>query len=111
MSSNQASVVLAHGAWADGSSWAKVIAPLAADGIRVIAALLPLTSFEEDVAALDRTVERAPGPIVLVGHAYSAGRGARDYPRGDGRSRRRLKGAIAGVPFVSDNPVLQRIAR
>jgi pimeloyl-ACP methyl ester carboxylesterase len=65
------SVVLAHGAWADGSSWAKVIAPLAADGIRVLAAPLPLTSFAEDTAAVERTLERASRPIVLAGHAYA----------------------------------------
>ena len=65
------SVVLVHGAWADGSSWAKVIAPLAADGMEVIAAPLPLTSFADDVAALNRTLERAKGPVVLVGHAYA----------------------------------------
>ena len=71
MSSNNVSVVLVHGAWADGSSWAKVIAPLAADGFKVVAAPLPLTSFRDDVAALDRTLERVRGPIVLVGHAYA----------------------------------------
>ena len=71
MSSNDLSVVLVHGAWADGSSWAKVIAPLAADGVKVVAAPLPLTSFRDDVAALDRTLERVRGPIVLVGHAYA----------------------------------------
>jgi pimeloyl-ACP methyl ester carboxylesterase len=64
-------VVLAHGAWADGSSWAKVIAPLAAEGIRVLAAPLPLTSFAEDTAAVERTLERASGPVVLAGHAYA----------------------------------------
>ncbi|MGA8379676.1 MAG: alpha/beta hydrolase [Stellaceae bacterium] len=71
MSSNDASVVLVHGAWADGSSWAKVIGLLAADGIKVVAAPLPLTSFRDDVAALDRTLERATGLVVLVGHAYA----------------------------------------
>jgi pimeloyl-ACP methyl ester carboxylesterase len=71
MSLTDASVVLVHGAWADGSSWAKVIGPLAADGVRVVAAPLPLTSFEDDVAALDRTLERATGSVVLVGHAYA----------------------------------------
>src|ERR1700678_3424806 len=69
--SNDVSVVLVHGAWADGSSWAKVIAPLAAVGIKVVAAPLPLTSFRDDVAALDRTLERVGGPIVLAGHAYA----------------------------------------
>jgi len=69
--SNKASVVLVHGAWADGSSWAKVIALLAAEGVKAVAAPLPLTSFAEDVAALDRTLERVNGPVVLVGHAYA----------------------------------------
>jgi pimeloyl-ACP methyl ester carboxylesterase len=71
MSSNDVSVVLVHGAWADGSSWAKVIEPLAADGVKATAAPLPLTSFSDDVAALDRTLERAEGPVVLAGHAYA----------------------------------------
>jgi pimeloyl-ACP methyl ester carboxylesterase len=71
MSLSDASVVLVHGAWADGSSWAKVIRPLAASGVKVVAAPLPLTSFHDDVAALDRTLERATGSIVLVGHAYA----------------------------------------
>jgi pimeloyl-ACP methyl ester carboxylesterase len=71
MSSQNVSVVLVHGAWADGSSWAKVIKPLVADGVNVVAAPLPLTSFQEDVAALDRTLERMRGLVVLVGHAYA----------------------------------------
>ena len=71
MSSNDLTVVLVHGAWADGSSWAKIIGPLAADGIKVVAAPLPLASFRDDVAALDRTLERVTGPVVLVGHAYA----------------------------------------
>jgi pimeloyl-ACP methyl ester carboxylesterase len=71
MVSKPVSAVLVHGAWADGSSWAKIIAPLAADGIKVVAAPLPLTSFHDDVAALDRTLERMSGPVVLVGHAYA----------------------------------------
>src|ERR1700754_1457380 len=71
MSSSGVNVVLVHGAWADGSSWAKVIGPLAAEGIKVAAVPLPLTSFHEDVAALDRTLERTTGPVVLVGHAYA----------------------------------------
>jgi pimeloyl-ACP methyl ester carboxylesterase len=68
--STDTSVVLVHGAWADGSSWAKVIAPLAAERIKLVAAPLPLTSFSDDVAALDRALERVSGPVVLVGHAY-----------------------------------------
>jgi pimeloyl-ACP methyl ester carboxylesterase len=71
MSPNDVSVVLVHGAWADGSSWSNIIRPLAADGIKVEAAPLPLTSFRDDVAALDRALARAPGPVVLAGHAYA----------------------------------------
>ncbi len=71
MSTSVGSVVLVHGAWADGSSWSKVVRPLAADGLVVSAAPLPLTSFPDDVAALDRALERAPGPVVLAAHAYA----------------------------------------
>lgn len=64
-------VVVTHGAWADGSSWARVIAPLVAAGHKILAAPLPLTSFEADVAAVEQTLERLPGPTVLVAHAYA----------------------------------------
>jgi pimeloyl-ACP methyl ester carboxylesterase len=73
MAMNNATVVLVHGAWADGSSWSKVIAPLAAIGVKTVAAPLPLTSFGDDVAALDRTLDRVEGPVVLAGHAYAGG--------------------------------------
>jgi pimeloyl-ACP methyl ester carboxylesterase len=65
------SVVLAHGAWADGSSWARVITALQAEVVKVIAAPLPLTSLADDVAALNHSLDRTQGPIVLVGHAYA----------------------------------------
>lgn len=71
MSAKQLNVVLVHGAWADGSSWAKVIAALAVEGFNVLAAPLPLTSFQDDVAALERALERVEGPVMLVGHAYA----------------------------------------
>jgi pimeloyl-ACP methyl ester carboxylesterase len=71
MSLNDSSVVLVHGAWADGSSWSKVISALRAEGARVVAAPLPLTSLADDLAALDRTLQRIEGPVVLVGHAYA----------------------------------------
>jgi pimeloyl-ACP methyl ester carboxylesterase len=73
MSHENVSVIMVHGAWADGSSWAKVIGPLAADGVEVLAAPLPLTSFVEDSAAVERTLERASGPVILAGHAYAGG--------------------------------------
>jgi pimeloyl-ACP methyl ester carboxylesterase len=71
MTMNEVSVVLAHGGWADGSSWARVITGLAAHGIKAVAAPLPLTDLADDVAALNRTIERMPGPVVLASHAYA----------------------------------------
>jgi hypothetical protein len=71
MSGTGIGVVVAHGAWADGSSWARVVSPLLAEGHRVLAAPLPLTSFEADVAAVEQTLDRLPGPAVLVAHAYA----------------------------------------
>jgi pimeloyl-ACP methyl ester carboxylesterase len=65
------SVVLVHGAWADGSSWNDIIGPLLADGLNVLAAPIPLTSLSDDVAALDRALERTDGPVVLAAHAYA----------------------------------------
>lgn len=67
----EATFVLVHAAWADSSSWAPVIHRLQQRGHNVIAAPLPLTSFGGDVAALNRVLERAGGPTVLAGHAYS----------------------------------------
>ena len=71
MAIKDVSVVLAHGAWADGSSWARVITALKAEAVNVSAAPLPLTSLAEDVAALNRSLDRTQGPIVLAGHAYA----------------------------------------
>src|SRR5262245_16347547 len=71
MAIRDVSVVLAHGAWADGSSWARVIAALKSEAVKVFAAPLPLTSLAADVAALSRSLDRTEGPIVLAGHAYA----------------------------------------
>lgn len=71
MTKGNVNVVLAHGAWADGSSWNEVITPLQRQGISVIAAPLPLTSLSDDVAALDRAIARTQGPVVLAAHAYA----------------------------------------
>lgn len=70
-SKGTASVVLVHGAWADGSSWSDIISPLQSKGLNVLAAPIPLTSLSDDVAALDRALERTNGPAVLVAHAYA----------------------------------------
>lgn len=66
-----ATVVLVHGAWADGSSWAHVITLLQSEGLKTMAAPIPLTSLSDDVAALERALERTDGPVVLVAHAYA----------------------------------------
>jgi pimeloyl-ACP methyl ester carboxylesterase len=66
-------VVLVHGAWADGYSWSRVITGLHQAGIPVIAAPIPLTSLADDVDALNRTIDRTDGPVVVVGHAYAGG--------------------------------------
>jgi pimeloyl-ACP methyl ester carboxylesterase len=71
MATKDVSVVLAHGAWADGSSWARVITALKAEAVNVSAAPLPLTSLADDVAALNRSLDRTEGPIVIAGHAYA----------------------------------------
>jgi pimeloyl-ACP methyl ester carboxylesterase len=63
--------VLVHGAWADGTSWHKVIDALVVGGAKAIAAPLPLTSVSDDIRALDRCLARIEGPIVLAAHAYA----------------------------------------
>ncbi|HXY31981.1 MAG TPA: alpha/beta hydrolase [Gemmatimonadaceae bacterium] len=71
LQSARPTVVLVHGAWADGSNWQHIILPLERHGVTVTCAQIPLTSLSDDVAALQRTLERATGPVVLVGHAYA----------------------------------------
>jgi pimeloyl-ACP methyl ester carboxylesterase len=69
--SQTGTAVLVHGAWADGSCWSNVILPLRSKGLKVTCAPIPLTSFKDDTAALQRVIERTSGPIILVGHAYA----------------------------------------
>jgi pimeloyl-ACP methyl ester carboxylesterase len=64
------SVVLVHAAWADASSWNKVIAALQRKGMQVLAVQIPLTSLSDDAATVRRTLKRVSGPVVLVGHSY-----------------------------------------
>lgn len=71
MTARAPTVVLVHGAWADGSSWRRVIELLNRDGIPVVAAPLPLQSLPDDVAALNRAIDRTGGRVVVVGHAYA----------------------------------------
>ena len=64
-------IILVHGAWADGSCWGNIILPLERHGLRVLCAPIPMTSLTDDANALSRALERTSGPVVLVGHAYS----------------------------------------
>lgn len=63
-------VVLVHGAWADGSSWQAVIPYLQAAGLKVVAVQMPLSSLEADVASVNRAIDDQPGDVLLVGHSY-----------------------------------------
>jgi pimeloyl-ACP methyl ester carboxylesterase len=63
-------IVLVHGAWADGSGWKGVYDILVRDGYKVSIAQEPETSFEEDVAAVERILALQAGPCILVGHSY-----------------------------------------
>jgi pimeloyl-ACP methyl ester carboxylesterase len=63
-------VILVHGAWADGSSWQRVIPLLTAKGIPVIAVQNPTSSLADDVAATRRALNMVEGPVILVGHSW-----------------------------------------
>ena len=70
MSTNATNIVLVHGAWADGSSWSKVIPILKNAGHDVIAVQLPLHSLGDDIATVKRAINQMGGPVTLVGHSY-----------------------------------------
>ena len=63
-------IVLVHGAWADGSSWGKVIPRLEKAGLKAVAVQNPLTSLEDDLAATKRAIALQDGPVILVGHSW-----------------------------------------
>src|SRR5262252_4903725 len=63
-------IVLVHGAFADGTSWAKVIPILEARGFHVVAVQNPLTSLSDDVNATRRIIAMQDGPVILVGHSW-----------------------------------------
>jgi pimeloyl-ACP methyl ester carboxylesterase len=67
---NATNIVLVHGAWADGSSWGKVIPILEKAGHRVIAVQMPLHSAADDIATVKRAINHIGGPVTLVGHSY-----------------------------------------
>ena len=89
-------IVLVHGAWANGSSWSPVIPRLEARGFHVVAAHMPLTSLQDDDAAVERAIERItqenPGPVLLVGHSYG-GVVIGDVPGNDSR--------VVGLVYVA----------
>ena len=63
-------VVLVHGAWADGSSWSKLIPLLQVKGLHAVAVQNPLSSIADDVASTKRLIDAQDGPVLLVGHSY-----------------------------------------
>jgi pimeloyl-ACP methyl ester carboxylesterase len=64
-------IVLVHGAYADGSSWSKVISLLQAKGYHVVSVQNPTTSLADDVTATERVLNQQTGPVVLVGHSWA----------------------------------------
>lgn len=68
--SSKPTIVLAHGAFADGSSWDKVVPLLQSKGYEVVAVHQPLSSLADDVAATRRVIRSQPGDVILVGHSY-----------------------------------------
>ena len=84
-------IVLVHGAFADGSSWSKVIPLLEAKGYHVTAVQNPVTSLADDVAMTKRVIALQDGPVILVGHSWG---GAVITQAGDDRK-------VAGLVYVS----------
>src|SRR5271155_89741 len=84
-------IVLVHGAFADGTSWSKVIPLLEAEGYNVVAVQNPLTSLADDVAATKRIIALQDGPVILVGHSWG---GAVITQAGDDPK-------VAGLVFVA----------
>src|SRR2546425_2564787 len=85
-------IVFAHGIWADGSSFSKVIPALQAEGYEVVSTQNSLETLEGDVAAVGRALGRVPSPAILVGHSYGGtvitAAGADDRGAGDRKSTR-----------------------
>ena len=89
-------IVLVHGAFADGSCWAKVIPILEARGFHVVAVQNPLSSLSNDVAATRRMIATQDGPVILVGHSWGGAviTEARDDPK--------VAGLVYVAAFVPD---------
>lgn len=63
-------IVLVHGAFADGTGWSKVILRLEREGYTTLAVQNPLSALSVDIATTKRVIDSVPGPVVLVGHSY-----------------------------------------
>lgn len=103
------SIVLVHGAFADGSSWSRVISLLQQRGLHVAAVQLPLTSLADDVAATRRVIQRQPGDVILVGHSWG---GAVVTEAGDATAVRGIVYLSALVPDSGESAagLLQRFS-
>ena len=94
-------VILVHGAWADGSSWSKLIPLLLAKGYSVTAVQLPLTSLADDAATVKRAIALETGPVLLVGHSYG---GAVITQAGDLPNVKGLVYVAAFAPDAGESP-------
>ena len=100
-------IVLVHGAFADGSSWSRVIPLLEAKGLHVVSVQLPLTSLADDVATTKRAIALQDSPVVLVGHSYG---GAVITEAGNDPKVARLVFVAAFAPDTGES-VIQLIQR
>ena len=73
VSTNATNIVLVHGAWADGSSWSKVIPILKSAGHNVTAVQMPLNSLADDIDTVKRAIDHIDAPVTLAGQMYSTG--------------------------------------
>lgn len=109
-------VVLVHGAFADGSSWDKVIPLLQAKGVKVVSVQNPLSSLADDVVAAQRVIDAQTGKVVLVGHSWG---GAVITQAGTSDKVKALVYIAAFQPEVGESvsrliaskPVLEDVAR
>jgi pimeloyl-ACP methyl ester carboxylesterase len=101
---DNATVILVHAAWADGYCWSNIILPLERRGLKVICAPIPLTTLSKDASALSWAVERATGPVVLVGHAYSGAviAATNEGQTKEGRTNDRIKSLVYIAALAPD---------
>jgi pimeloyl-ACP methyl ester carboxylesterase len=96
-STTKPSIVLVHGAFADGSSWQKVIPLLEAKGFTVTAVQNPLRSIADDVATTKRAIESQKGNVILVGHSYGGA-----VITGAGAGNPKVKALVYVAAFAPD---------